>query len=102
MDDARKPIKTGDLEFHVTRSTGTELGPLVYLQVRTGRASLYEFMTPGQARELAAELAAVADLVEVGGPLPSSRSFDEVVDRELAKKKFIGVAVPLRHNLGTR
>jgi hypothetical protein len=73
------------------KGSGSDVLPPVQLVVRGAAFHYQDYLTPLQARELGQRLIAVAAATEECEPSPS---FDEVVDREMAKLKFVEVATP--------
>jgi hypothetical protein len=64
----------------------------IKVAIETRYARMYTFTTGAELRDAAAALGALAD--EYDPPTVPSPSFDEVVDRELAKRKFIRMVFP--------
>jgi hypothetical protein len=84
-----QPIRTSTLRIDV--HPDLLVAPPIYFGILTGSAGVHERITSGQARELAARLTAVADVVESGSEY-GSPSFDEVVDTKMRALRFIEVS----------
>lgn len=88
MRDEAQPIRTSALRIDI--HADALVAPPIYFGIVTGSAGVHERLTSGQARELAAKLTAIADVVDEG-PEYGAPNFAEVVDAKMRALKFIEV-----------